>query len=107
MTALPRVEPSPDGRSCRLFVRAQPGARRSGLAGLWNDRLKVALRSPPEDGRANAELLDVLAEALDLRPAQLALVRGDRSRLKEVAVALPAEAVRSRLRAKSDEGLRE
>lgn len=100
MTALPRLEATRDGRGCRLYVRAQPGAKRSGLAGLWNDHLKVALRSPADKGRANEELLEVLAGELGLRAGQLSLARGERARLKEIVVALPADEVRSRLLAK-------
>jgi microcin C transport system ATP-binding protein len=81
-----------------LGVRAQPGARREGILGIWNGRLKVALRSPPEDGRANAELLELLAGALDLRARELTLLRGQRSRMKDVGLPLePAEARRRTL----------
>lgn len=95
--AAPRVLPCADPRSCRLYVRAQPGARRSGVVGLWNEHLKVALRSPAEKGRANDELLDVLAEALGLRPSQLAIARGEGARLKEIVIAAPAARVSARL----------
>ena len=67
MSVAPRVEATSDGRASRLLVRAQPGAKRSGLAGLWNDHLKVAVRSPADAGRANEELLEVLAEELGVR----------------------------------------
>ena len=87
------------GSRSRFLVRAQPGAKRSGLAGLWNDHLKVALRSPPEDGRANAELLDVLAEVLGVRAGRLELVRGATARQKEIEVDLPSAVVVERLRA--------
>ena len=93
----PRVVECADPRRCRVFVRAQPGARRSGIVGLWNEHLKVALRSPPDKGRANAELLEVLAEALGLRASQLEIARGESSRLKEVVVDAPATKVSARL----------
>lgn len=65
--------------------------------GLWNDRLKVALRAPPQDGRANAELCGLLAEALGLRASALEIVAGARSRQKEIFVPLPPQIVRRRL----------
>jgi uncharacterized protein (TIGR00251 family) len=78
-----------------LGVRVQPGAKKSGITGLWNGRVRVAVRAPPADGRANAELLEVLGDALGLRAASLELVRGGRSRLKSVHLPLePAEARR-------------
>jgi uncharacterized protein (TIGR00251 family) len=81
----------------RLAVRAQPGARREGVLGLWNGRLKVALRAPPEAGRANDELCGVLAAALGLRPGDVELRAGARSRHKSVFVPLAPEVVRARL----------
>ena len=44
---------------CVLPVRAQPGARRSGVQGEQNGALKVAVQAPPQDGRANEALVAV------------------------------------------------
>lgn len=93
------LELSGDERACRLSLRAQPGARRSGVVGLWNGHLKVAVRAPAEDGRANDELLAVLAEALELPPRALALERGAQARLKLVSIAAPRAQVATRLQA--------
>jgi len=92
----PRLESSPDGRT-RLWVRAQPGARRSGIAGLWSGALKVAVRAPAQDGRANEELLAVLAAALDLRPRDLELDSGSTARDKQVLVPLALPRLRELL----------
>ena len=54
----------------------------------------------PERGRANEAVLAVLADALELPPAQLALVSGRSSRDKVVAVTgLSADVVDRRLAA--------
>lgn len=82
---------------CTLAVRAQPGAKRAGVVGTWNGYLKVALRAPAQDGRANSELLDELARALRIRAAELELIAGPRSRLKRVRIARDAAFVRARL----------
>lgn len=96
MSAGPRLWSGPDGTTW-IAVRAQPGARRSGVVGLWNDHLKVAVRAPADEGRANEELLEVLAAALGLRSSALRLAKGAQSRQKEFAVALPLEETRRRL----------
>ncbi len=90
------------GRACRLRVRAQPGARREGLAGTWNGMLKLAVSAPPEDGRANESLARLLSGLLGLKQNQVALLSGERARNKEFRVELPCQAVRARLSARLD-----
>lgn len=69
-----------------LPVRAQPGARKAGVLGEQAGSLKVAVTAPPEDGRANKALLEVLREALDLKRSQLELISGETSREKKFLV---------------------
>jgi hypothetical protein len=71
---------------CLLPVRAQPGARRSGIQGEQNGSLKVAVTAPPEDGRANAALVEVLREELELKRSQVELVSGQTSREKRFLI---------------------
>lgn len=65
-----------------LAVRAQPGARRAGIQGIHGLALKVAVQAPPEDGRANAALVEVLRKALGLKRSQVELHSGASSRDK-------------------------
>jgi uncharacterized protein (TIGR00251 family) len=71
---------------CVLPVRAQPGARRAGVQGEQNGALKVAVTAPPQDGRANEALLEVLRQALGLKRSQLALLSGQTARDKRFLV---------------------
>lgn len=64
----------------------QPGASRSGIAGLHGDALKVRVAAPPAEGRANRELLDYLAELLGVARVRIALVKGETGRRKTVIV---------------------
>jgi len=67
-------------------VHVQPGARRSEVAGLHGDRLKVRIGAPALDGRANAALVAFVADELGIPRARVAVVRGERSREKLLAV---------------------
>jgi uncharacterized protein (TIGR00251 family) len=69
-----------------LHVRVKPQARRAGLVGRHGDGVKVAVRAAPERGRANEELLQVLAACLGVAPAALELVSGAGSQDKRVRV---------------------
>ncbi len=71
----------------RFGVRVQPGARRAGITGrLADGTWKVAVTAPPEGGRANAAVAELLAAALGVRPRQVRVTKGLASRSKRVEV---------------------
>lgn len=80
-----------------LSVKAVPGARRDEVAGLLGDRLKVRVSQPPEDGKANAAICELLARELGVKRGAVSVVRGVASPEKVVRVqGVSAEMVRSR-----------
>lgn len=66
--------------------------------------LKVAVSAPPEDGKANAALIELLARALKVPRGALSIAAGAASRRKLVDIAGDAETLRPRLRALLGEG---
>lgn len=84
--------------SCRVELKVIPGASRDEVVGENGGVIRVKLRAPPVDGRANEALLEFLAERLGLRSSSLRLVTGATSRRKLVAIAgLSLAEVRQRL----------
>jgi uncharacterized protein (TIGR00251 family) len=83
-----------DARSGALLltVQVQPNAKRTEVAGILGDALKIRINAPALDGRANECLLAFVAERLSVKRAQVSLLQGDTSRRKLVAVAVPANA---------------
>jgi uncharacterized protein (TIGR00251 family) len=73
-----------DGADVLLEVRVQPRASRNEFAGLVGERLRVRLNAPPVDGRANAALLDFVADACGLPRARVTLDRGTTGRDKRL-----------------------
>jgi len=67
-----------------LKVRVAPGASRERITGPHGDALKVAVREPPEKGRANEAVERLLAAALGMRAGDVTVVRGRASRDKVV-----------------------
>ena len=74
----------------RLRLKVQPKARRAGVIGWVSDpdgvALRVAVGAPPEDGKANAAVIALLAEALGVAKAAISVVSGatDRRKLVEI-----------------------
>jgi len=82
-----------------LRLRVQPRAKRSGLGGVYGDRLRLRINAPPVDDKANQAVCDYLARVLGLPRSSVTLRSGRRCRDKDVRVAdLDREAVLQRLR---------
>ena len=65
-------------------VHAQPGARRNAVVGERAGALRVAVTAAPDRGKANAAIVELLAEALGLRPSEVGLISGETARWKRV-----------------------
>ena len=70
----------------RIEIHVQPGASRSEVAGLHGARIKVRIKSPPIEGRANAAVIAWMAEQLGVPRRAVHLIRGDKSREKMIEV---------------------
>jgi uncharacterized protein (TIGR00251 family) len=82
----------------RITVAVSPGAKRTELVGRHGDGWKARVTAPPEGGRANAALADLLAAALGVRRDQVTVVAGRGSRRKIVEIAgLEADEIVRRL----------
>jgi uncharacterized protein (TIGR00251 family) len=73
--------------SFTLEIRAVPNAPKSAVAGWHGTALRIRLKAPALEGRANAELIEFLARALGVPRRDLALIVGEKSRTKTVRVA--------------------
>lgn len=80
-------------------VKAQPGARRNGLAGEHAGALKVQVTQAPEDGKATDAVLDLVASVLQIKHSQVKLLSGATSRQKRILITgLSLAEVSTRLR---------
>jgi len=82
----PPAAPTPQP-SCRLEVKVIPGASRDEVVGMLGAAVKIKLRAPPVEGRANEALLEFLAERLALPRRAVSLAHGDTSRHKVLLIA--------------------
>ena len=73
-----------------LALHVQPGATRTGVAGVHGDALKVRVAGRAVEGKANAELRRYLAGQFGVPLAHVTLLRGETSREKVVRIEAPA-----------------
>jgi uncharacterized protein (TIGR00251 family) len=69
-----------------LAVRAQPGAKRTAITGIFGEgpaaQLKIAVQAQPLEGRANTALIEFLASMFGVPKSAVELVAGELSRSK-------------------------
>jgi uncharacterized protein (TIGR00251 family) len=70
----------------KVKVIVKPNARRQEVTKMPDDSLLVYLRSPPVDGKANAELIEVLAKFYGVRRSRIAILQGTTARHKLVEI---------------------
>ncbi|MCX7145410.1 MAG: DUF167 family protein [Sulfuritalea sp.] len=75
-----------DDQGVTLRLHIQPGAKKTEVAGLHGEALKIRLAAPPVDGKANACLIAFLSRQFGVAKASISLVSGDTSRAKRVRI---------------------
>jgi uncharacterized protein len=73
--------------SSRLQLRVAPGASSPGIVGRYGTAWKVRVAQAPEDGKANAAVVRLLADTLALPVRDVEIVSGHASRDKTVTLA--------------------
>lgn len=67
-------------------VRVRPNARKNQVGGSVGDRLLVLVAAPAVDGKANAAVIAVLADAVGVRARQIQITSGQHARDKRIAI---------------------
>jgi uncharacterized protein (TIGR00251 family) len=72
-----------------LFCHLQPNASKNEFSGLHGDRLKLRIKAPPVDGKANALLIDWLSEEFAVAKNQVRIEQGELGRQKNIRICTP------------------
>ena len=65
-----------------IRVKVVPGSSKTRISGTLDDMMKIKIASPPEKGKANQELITLLAKRLGVSKSQITLVKGVTNRNK-------------------------
>ena len=84
---------NPVTRRLTVTLHVQPNARRSEIAGLHGDALKIRVAALAMDNKANAALIEFLSETLDVPKAAVTVRRGATGRRKVVEILCGPDAV--------------
>jgi hypothetical protein len=79
---------------CVITVKVTPRAAKSEIIGAEAEWLRVRVKAPPVDGKANAALIAFFADLFNLPKKNVSVVAGQTARLKRVRVdGITADAV--------------
>ena len=70
----------------RILIKAVPGAKKDEIVGRLGDRLKVRVSAPPEGGKANAAICELIAAALGVKARDVRVVGGQSRAEKTVEI---------------------
>ena len=81
-----RIQATTDNRAVIFSVRVQPRASKDEIVGEVDGVLKIRLRAPAVEDRANEALIEYLAQTLNTSKAAVRILSGERSRTKRIEV---------------------
>lgn len=70
----------------RLKVKVIPKSARTQIEVISAGELKVKVNSPPDRGKANRELIGLLAEHFGVSQSCIRIIRGEKSRNKVIEI---------------------
>lgn len=76
-------------RNLLLSCRLQPRASRDEFGEVQADRLKIRIKAPPVDGKANQHLIQFLAKQFKVPKKQVVIVSGETHRNKRILIKNP------------------
>ena len=76
------------GDDVLIFLEIQPNSIQKRILGVgqWRGRLKVSVTSPPISGKANSELLELIASWTSINKKYITLENGHKNRRKTVRI---------------------
>jgi hypothetical protein len=90
LSAAPRLQAQRTKSGVVLKVRLTPKSSRDAIEGFTDfggeTVLKARVRAVPEQGRANAALVKLIADWLELPARSVSVAQGTKSRVKQVAI---------------------
>lgn len=69
-----------------IEVYVQPKSSRDGIVSVEGGKIKIKVTAPPEDGKANERVREIIAKALNTSKSNVEIIRGEKSRAKVIKI---------------------
>ena len=80
-----------------LRIKAKPNSKTDEISREADGTVRIKIKAPPVDGKANKYLIDYVASRLDLPWSKVTLRKGDTSQFKTLEIDLDEVVVMERL----------
>ncbi|MBI2995675.1 MAG: YggU family protein [Candidatus Melainabacteria bacterium] len=75
-----------ENNNLTLNIYVIPRSSKLEIVGIYNDSLKIKLKSPPQDNAANEELVRFLAEKLKIPKSNIKIIKGHKQKRKTIII---------------------
>ncbi len=75
-----------ENKRLTLYCHLQPGAKQNQICGLYNERLKIQIKAPAVDGKANKALIEFLSKSFNIARSKILIHKGLNQRVKTVLI---------------------
>ena len=69
-----------------FLVKVQPNAKKNSIVGEYGNRLKVTVTAPPEKGKANKAVIDLISKELKIKASCVSVVSGQTAKDKKIHI---------------------
>ncbi len=85
----PNLAVQRQGDNLILSVKVQTNAKKNAILSLQNKQVRIAVNASPVEGRANAALINFLAQECGVRKTAVSILSGAKSRNKLLCIVSP------------------
>lgn len=75
----------------KLKLHVVPNSSENKICGLYGDALKIKVKAPPVDGKANKEIIKVLSELINVPTQDIEILHGSTGKKKLVEIKMNSE----------------
>lgn len=81
-----------------ISLHVLPNAPKSQIVGEHNGSLKIKIKAPPVDGKANDAIVAFFSDFLDLAKSKIEILKGDKSKEKALIIyGVPLEQIQAKV----------
>ena len=70
----------------KILIRVKPRAKTAGVEKLEGENYIVSVTEPPIEGRANKEVIEILADYFKVSKSKVSIIKGETGRIKMIDI---------------------